>query len=86
MRKNNKNNVYVWKTVKKKKTICRPKRLAQVTPSVPGLSANLGGRLGMLHVAGNINYNNTGLKSENKECSENNGFNQSTNGDVYSIP
>ena len=83
MRKNNKNNVYVWKTVKKKKTICRPKRLAQVTPSVPGLSANLGGRLGMLHVAGDITtYNNTGLKSERKEYSDNKCLDQSTNGDV----
>ena len=42
-RKNNKNNIYGWKTVKNKKTICRPKRLTQVKPSGPDLSANLGG-------------------------------------------
>ena len=42
-RKNNKNNIYGWKTVKIKRTICRPKSLAQMKPSGPDLSANLGG-------------------------------------------
>ena len=51
--KNNKKNVFEWKHIRRKKIICKPKNLAQVAPSNPELSANLGGGLGSRHMAGN---------------------------------
>ena len=41
--KNKKKNVFGWKYIKKKKTICNPGRNAPVAPHIPNLSANLGG-------------------------------------------
>ena len=81
--KNKKKNVYGWKYIKKKKTICNPGRSAPVAPHISNLSANLGGGLGNLHVAGSeYDKNIPRLKSESEDKANTQRWDQSTDGDV----